>query len=446
MSRNVHFQYRTFLSELFSIGGKMKECISMDTKERERLKVLSRLAEGGLSRRIAAQQLQVSERQLRRLVRIYEKEGDKGLISKHRGKQSNNQVEEQTKKNALELIRVNYSDFGPTLAHEKLKELHRIKISKSTIRLLMIENKIWQPRRGKVKKVHKCRQRRECFGELIQMDGSYHDWFEGRAPQCCLLVLIDDATSQLVLLKFVEWESVFNYFECIKEHLKVFGCPLAIYTDRHAIFETTRKTEKDYKDTQFHRAMNELGIELILALSPQAKGRVERVNGTLQDRLVKEMRLAGISSIEEANVFVEDFIKTHNQKFAKKPASPINAHKLIENEAHLDRILCLHHERKITRDLMVSWAGQSYQITEPNSKNRLGGRIVVVLEDKNKNIKLFYHGKYLSFINFKEIVVNEKIIRINNFRKQRGGHPSPQHPWKQWVPHSDNREKKAYLS
>ncbi len=419
----------------------MKEFISMNTKERERLKVLSRLAEGELSRRIAAKQLQIGERQLRRLVRAYEEEGDKGLISKHRGKKSNNHIADDTKKSILELIRAHYSDFGPTLAHEKLNEVYQLKVSKSTVRLLMIEDKIWQPTRWKAQKVHKCRQRRECFGELIQMDGSYHDWFEGRAPKCCLLVLIDDATSQLTFLKFVEWESIFSYFQCLKEHLKLFGCPLSLYTDRHAIFETTRKTEKNYKDTQFHRAMKELGIELILALSPQAKGRVERVNGTLQDRLVKEMRLAGISSIEEANLFVRDFIKIHNQKFAKKAASPIDAHRSIENDIDLDKILCLHHERKITRDLMVNWGGQCYQITELNCRNRLGGKTVLILEDINKDIKIMYEGRCLDFINFKDSVINEKIININNFRKPRGGHPSPQHPWKQWVPRTEKREE-----
>lgn len=411
----------------------------MNTKERERLKVIARLGEGLLSRRIAAQQLKVSERQLRRLVKAHQNGGDKGIVSKTRGRKSNNYIPDQIKKQVIELISLNYSDFGPTLAHEKLNEVHKLKVSISSVRSLMIEHKIWQPRRWKAQKIHKRRERRECFGELIQMDGLYHDWFEGRAPKCCLLVLIDDATSQLIALKFVKWESVFSYFQCLRKYLETTGRPLSLYTDRHAVFETTRKSEKSYKDTQFHRAMKDLGIELILALSPQAKGRVERANGTLQDRLVKEMRLAGISSIEEANLFVPNFIKIYNQKFAKKPKSSVDVHRSLEKTIDLDQILCLHYERKITKDLMVNWGGQCYQITESNCQNRLGGKKVSVLEHENGGINLFYKGVELGFINFNEAQPKAKIISNIIWRKQRGGHPSPEHPWKQWV-HSKKEE------
>jgi hypothetical protein len=412
----------------------------MSTKERDRLKVITRLIVGEVTRRIAAQQLKVGERQLRRLVKAYQNEGDVGLVSKLRGRKSNNHLPEHIRKQAIELVRLNYSDFGPTLAHEKLNEVHKLKVSKSSVRSLMIEHIIWKPRKWKPQKIHKRRERRECFGELIQMDGSYHDWFEGRAPKCCLLVLIDDATSQLMLLKFVKHESVFSYFQCLREYLETIGRPLSLYTDRHAIFETTRKREKSYKETQFHRAMKDLGIELILALSPQAKGRVERVNGTLQDRLVKEMRLAGISSIEEGNLFAPDFLKAHNQKFAKKPKSTVDAHRVLEENVELDQMLCLHHERKISKDLMVNWGGESYQIIENNCRTRMGGKSVLVLELQDGSISLLFRGKYLKFVNFNDMPCARKVINDINFKKPRGGHPSSEHPWKQWIPHPQKQE------
>lgn len=168
----------------------------------------------------------------------------------------------------------------------------------------MIEEKIWISKKIKAVKVHQRRAPRDCYGELLQMDGSYHDWFEERAPECCLIVLVDDATSRIMWLQFVKWESCSSYFRAIKNYIKKFGKPMSIYTDRHAVFETTRKTDKNYKDTQFHRAVSTLGIKLIMAYSPQAQGRVERLNGVLQDRLVKEMRLARISSMEEGNAFL----------------------------------------------------------------------------------------------------------------------------------------------
>lgn len=415
----------------------MEECVTMSRKERERMKVMVRLEEGALTQRVAAEQLNIGERQLRRLYKAYLELGESALISKHRGKKSNNQLPEHLRGQILELVQSNYLDFGPTLACEKLMEEHQLKVSVSAVRMLMLKHEIWHPRQRKAKKVYQRRLRRACFGELIQMDGSYHDWFEGRGPKCCLLVLIDDATSRLLGLKFVEWESSFGYFNVLKEYLKAHGRPLSLYTDRHAVFETTRKIEKDYRDTQFHRAMEELGIDLILAYSPQAKGRVERANRTLQDRLIKEMRRAGISNIAEANAFLPGFIDRYNKRFGKVPRSAINAHRILEAEYDLERILCLHHTRKISKDLMVYWKRNCYQITKPNCQNRLGGKKILILEDEYQNIKLLYEGKLLSFVNFKEqprasehAVSQSELMK--NWKKPRGGKPSPNHPWRKF--------------
>ena len=416
----------------------MQEWITMNDKERQRLKIIARLEEGTLTRSIAAKQLKISTRQLRRLLAAFHAEGDKGVVSRKRGKKSNNSLCDEIRSRALELIRVNYLDFGPTLAHEKLVEVHGLRVSVGTIRTLMIKDGIWRPRKEKDVKIFRLREPRDCYGELIQMDGSYHDWFEGRLPSCCLIVLIDDATSRLVSLKFVEWESTRAYFSVLRCYLETVGCPLSLYTDRLAVFETTRKAEKTYKDTQFHRALKELGIELILALSPQAKGRVERANGILQDRLVKEMRLEGISSLEEANAFLPGFVVQYNKKFAKRPKSPIDAHKTINGDCMLERILSMQYERKITKDLLVYWGGNCYQIISPN-KNRLGGKTVLVLEKEDQSIELLYKGESLEFIDFdKRCAEKDRVLDaselLNNWKASRGGHPPENHPWKAWKP------------
>ena len=398
----------------------MEELLSMNEKERGRLKAIIRLEEKTLDQKTAAKQLKIGVRQLQRLLASYRKCNESALISKQRGKKSNHSLSKVLKKEVIEVILQNYPDFGPTFAHEKVMENHKISLSISSIRNIMIENKIWISRKVKPVKVHQRRAPRECYGELEQADGSYHDWFEGRAPECCLIVVIDDATSRLMWLQFVKWESCFSYFRAIKGYIKKYGKPLSFYTDRLAVFETTRKTDKNYKDTQFHRALSKLGIKLILAGSPQAKGRVERVNGTLQDRLIKEMRLAGISSMEEGNAFLPSYIEKHNNKFAKKPTSPINAHTSLEADSNLEDILCLHHERKISKDLMISFKGKNYQILEPNYRHRLSGKKVLILEKEGKGLEFLVNGKKLN------IKIYEELQRENPSKKtQMPDFPEP---------------------
>lgn len=417
----------------------MEELLEMNNKERERLKIIIRLEEGALNQDIAARQLKIGVRQLQRLIHEYRKNGEKALISKRRGKRSNYILPDHLRKEIAMVITQNYLDFGPTFAHEKLVEKHGIVASISSVRNVMIENKIWKPKKVKAEKVHQRRAPRECYGELVQMDGSYHDWFEGRAPECCLIVVIDDATSRLMWLQFVKWESCFGYFQTIKKYIKKHGKPMSIYTDRLAVFETTRKTDKNYKDTQVHRALSTLGIELILARSPQAKGRVERVNGTLQDRLIKEMRLAHISSMEEGNAFLPSYIEKHNKKFAKKPRSTIDAHTNIKIDSNLENVLCLHHERKISKDLMVWFDGKTYQILEPNYQHRLPGKKVLIREKEDGNLEFLYNGRLLNFKIYKELPrenpsmtkpltmdFSEPVV----LRKLKSGEHRGHHPWR----------------
>jgi transposase len=417
----------------------MVEVLAMNDKERERLKMMARLQEGTITQKSAAKLLSISIRQVKRLYRSYLEFGDIGLTSKRRGKVGNRSLPIALKELIATRIRQVYADFGPTLACEKIVEYEKINISVSAVRNIMIQQGIWLPNKKKAQKIHKLRQCRDCFGELVQLDGSYHDWFEGRFPKCCLLVLIDDATSQLLGLQFVPWESCWAYFNFLKAYLRTYGRPGGLYTDKHAIFETTRKTDLNYKDTQFHRAMEELGIKLILARTPQAKGRVERMNGTLQDRLIKEMRLAGISTMEEANnKFLPAFIKKYNKQFGKIPKSSIDAHRSLDDNHNLERILCLHYTRKITKDLMVYFQGKRLQITEINCHHRLAKRTVIVLEYEKGGCELIYQGQTLAFID-----IDKKPSRITAqktaLKPQKSGEkhkPNPDHPWKKWQPHS----------
>jgi transposase len=271
----------------------MEGYITMSKQELSRLELIQRVIDKRLKQRQVAEQLGLSERQIRRLCSSYMELGAQGIISKRRGKPSNRQMNPSTKQLIIDLIVEYYKDFGPTLAAEKLKEKHGITISVESVRKLMIEANLWTTRTNKLKRAFQPRYRRATFGELIQIDGSDHDWFEGRIPKCTLLVYVDDATSQLMALRFVSHESAFTYFQITKDYLAQYGKPLAFYSDKLGVFRVNQKSAELQTEgiTQFGRALKELNIQIICANSCQAKGRVERANKTLQDRLVKELRL-----------------------------------------------------------------------------------------------------------------------------------------------------------
>ena len=276
----------------------MDELLAMSGKELSKLEVMQRLKEKRLKQCEAAEMLGVSIRQVKRLYKGFREKGAKGLISKRRGRESNNHLKADVVQKALDLIKSKYADFGPTLAHEKLVEIEGLKLSDESVRKIMIGEGLWKARRvGKIV-THQMRERRACYGELVQIDGSPHDWFEGRAEKCTLLVFIDDASGQLLQLRFVKSESYFSYCAAAQGYFERCGKPVAFYSDKHSVFRVnTPNNGLGDNLSQFGRAMSELEIEIICANSPQAKGRVERVNETLQDRLIKEMRLRGIASL-----------------------------------------------------------------------------------------------------------------------------------------------------
>ncbi len=346
--------------------------------ELDKLLIISQVKNRTLTQHEAGQQLNLSSRQVRRLLARFCNEGAVGIKSKHRG--GNRLLSTDFKHHVLAAVRERYHDFGPTFAAEKL-ELEGLKVSKETLRKWMMADGLWNGRSRKQAKIHQFRERRARFGELVQIDGSPHDWFEGRAPKCCLLVFIDDATSKILGLRFEESETTMGYMRLIKETVEVYGRPLAYYNDKHAIFKTTRDGDGIFEDTQLIRALRSLQIEDICANSPQAKGRVERSNQTLQDRLVKEMRLKGISSIEEANAYVPEFIGDYNSRFSVEAKNIEDAHlKLHHDQASLKRILSIHTTRKLTKNLEFSLDCKKYQI-----KTRGVGALPYFLESRNES-------------------------------------------------------------
>ena len=420
----------------------------MSNKELTRAKVIQRVLDKAISQKEASGQLGLTSRQVRRLQVKYQRDGAKGLLSKHRGRAANNKLSAELKKTALTLISAHYQDFKPTFACEKLVEDHGIKISKESVRKLMIEHGLWKGRRRRSLSTHPLRARRSSFGELVQIDGSPHDWFEGRRDKCCLLVFIDDATSRLLALHFEENESTQGYFETCKKHFDKHGKPAAYYSDKHSIFRVNQEElKKDSEgETQFARAMRELGIELIYANSPQAKGRVEKANGTLQDRLVKELRLRGISDIKTANEYLSTFIDDYNKRFAVDPASEFNAHKALGlNKNQLNQILSKRTIRTISKDLQVHYNNKIYQIQSDKPAYTMKNSKLEVIDNQGF-VTLRYKGKSLPFKIFEKARKQNPIAGakdLNQVVDQRLypthiNKPKPNHPWRKTRPTKAN--------
>jgi transposase len=413
---------------------KMETLLSMSTKELSRLEVVQRLSKKQMSQKEAGEILQLSTRQIKRLLKRYKKQGAAGLISKHRGRQAANRLSESVKKRALDLLRTKYQGFGPTLAHEKLVEKEKIKLSVESVRKLMIEENLWKSRKLKKIVTHQLRERRACFGELVQIDGSPHDWFEGRAEACVLLVFIDDATGKLVELQFVDSESFFSYAQAAEEYFKRYGKPIAFYSDKHGIFRVNQ-TSSGSGDaiTQFGRAMRELDIQIICANTPQAKGRVERANQTLQDRLPKEMRLLGISTREAGNAYLSEFMQDFNQRFADEPRSEVNAHRSLTAKDDLARILTWQEARTISKNLTVQFEKIVYQIQIERPTYTMRNAVVTVCVDAKQNVTLIYKGKSLPYTIFhKQIKQSEVVIAkdLNTVIEAVSFKPAPDHPWR----------------
>ena len=387
-----------------------------------------------LTPRKASEELGISLKQLRRVRKRYLKEGSAGLISKKRGQPSGNKIGTKIRTEVISLLRVKYSGFGPTLASEKLIERDNIRLSIETLRKWMIEECLWAPKKKKGKRVYQRRERRSRFGDMLQGDGSPHAWFEERGKKCCLIHFIDDATNEITSAKFAPTETTEGYLSCLRDHLQRYGRPLSLYVDKHGIFKVNKEEiKKGIGITHFGRVAKELGITLICAHSPQAKGRVEKSNGTLQDRLVKEMRLEGISGIDEANAFLPQFLEKYNKRFRKVAGSPEDANRAMRKTDDLDRIFARKDRRKLSKDLTFQHRGILYLI-ESKTPNQLRYASVDVLWRVNQPVEVEYNGKKLKYKIWEEktyeqpLVLNEKEIGIVCLTRKHKK-PSKYHPW-----------------
>lgn len=330
--------------------------VSMSQREFNRLDVLLRVQSGGLRVADACVLLDLRRRQIFRLLRGLKEDGAASLLSKRRGKPSNNRLPGGVRTLALSLIRDQYLDFGPALALEKLSAKHGLSVSRETLRGWMIADGQWIDRRHRLPSPHQPRRRRDCLGELVQIDGSGHAWFEDRGERCTLLAFVDDATSRLMVLRFAVSESAFDYFRATREYLESHGKPVAFYSDKYSVFRVNSKDAAGGDGiTQFGRALSALNIDIICANTPQAKGRVERAFGTLQDRLVKELRLADISTILAANEWLPGFIGGYNARFGRAPANAKDLHRRLTPSDDLDEILAWREERTVTRNLTLHY-------------------------------------------------------------------------------------------
>ena len=414
----------------------MDRLLEMSTKELNRLEVMQRLSEKRMSQKEAGRILDLSTRQIKRLLRAYRQQGAVGLVSKHRGRKGNNRLAEAVKKRALNFLKTKYKGFGPTLAHEKLVEKEKLKLSDESVRKLMIEEDLWKPRKVKRVVTHQLRERRACFGELIQIDGSPYDWFEGRAEPCVLLVFIDDATGQVLQLRFVESESFFSYAQASADYFRRCGKPVAFYSDKHGIFRVNLPSAGSGDAlTQFGRAMQELDIQIICANTPQANGRVERVNQTLQDRLPKEMRLRGISSMADGNAYLPEFMQDLNQRFAVEPRSNVNAHRPLTAKDDLARILTWQETRTLSKNLTLQFHKTVYQIQTKRPTYALRNAQVLVCLNAQDEITILYNGKALSYTLYKQQAKQAEIVSTKQLdqalqERRVPPKPAPDHPWR----------------
>jgi hypothetical protein len=378
-----------------SLESSVSKTGSLTMQELERAKVIEAYAKGEIKAAVAALRLGISTRQARRLLERFCASGPSGLISGRRGKASNNRLPCGLAQQALQIIRDQYPDFGPTLACEQLRERHKLVLSKETVRRLMIEAGLWATRSEQRAPLHQPRERRSCLGELVQIDGCRHRWFEQRGDTCALLVYVDDATGRLLHLHFAQTESTSSYFDATRRYIEQHGKPHAFYADRAAVFRSSAANRR--APTQFQRALDELGIELICANSPQAKGRVERMNRTLQDRLVKSLRMNGIADIESANAWCDQFVKEYNERFARAPRSELNLHMPLRQSDDLARILAVCETRKLSAKLTVQHGSRQYLLKDDPALRAVIGQPIAIHTYADGQVELRANGIVLPY-------------------------------------------------
>jgi transposase len=404
-----------------------QDTIVLRQKDLRRLHVLHKVLEEAMTQKEAAHLISLSERQVRRTVQRLRQEGDRGIVHRSRGTPSKRKLPTKLKDHIVHLYRTTYADFGPTLFTEKLEEREAISISRETARTWLKEEGLWTTRRRK-REHREWRERKDRYGEMVQMDGSHHDWFEGRGPACVFMGYIDDATGN-VFGRFYGHEGTIPAMDSFMRYSKKYGFPLTVYLDRHTTYKSPAEpaVEDDLHGTepasQFGRAVGELGVELIHANSPQAKGRIERLFKTLQDRLVKELRLTGISTIDDANRFLVSYLPRHNRRFAVTAKKKGNLHRRPKG-IDLDAILCIRTERTLKNDHTIRHNKRLYQVEDRLRTNK------VMVEDRiDGSMRITYKGISLRFHQIENRPLKEQTERP--FVTRSTGHALPaDHPWR----------------
>ena len=402
--------------------------VIMSVKALRRVPVIRHAMERKITQRKAGKLVGLTTRHVRRLIKRVEQEGDQGLAHRGRGQPSNRRMSEPVKAKVLRLYAQRYGDFGPTLAAEKLAERHGITISDETLRLGLRDKGIDHFQR-RTRPHRAWRERKPHVGELIQLDGSHHDWFEGRGPRCVLMAYIDDASSR-VYARFYDYEGTIPAMDSFQRYVTRDGIPLAVYADRHRTYQSSAPpTVEDQlagtePTSQFVQALGELGVELIPAHSPQAKGRVARLFGTFQDRVIKEMRLAEVSTLEAANRCLERYLPIYNQRFEVQPAQPAALHRPRLARRELDRILCVHTKRVVRRDWTVAHNGHLDQV-----QTTVRATPVMVEERITGSMRITHHGRALD-----SHVITARPVKVAEGKPvhhlRRPVTPRPDHPWR----------------
>jgi len=411
-----------------------KDIIAMTQEELKKLHVIRKALDKSITQAQAASIIGICLRQVQRIVRTIRINGDQGVINRSRGITSNRALPNKIKAKALKLYKEKYSGFGPTLATEKLFEIDKIKLNDETLRLWLAKDGVSYKQRKK-RPHREWRQRKACSGEMIQMDGSHHDWFEGRAEKCVLMGYVDDATGR-PFGRFYAYEGTLPAMDSFKIYIKKYGIPVSIYLDKHTTYKSNKKQtiEDELNDveplSQFGRALEELGVNVIYANSPQAKGRIERLFNTFQDRVIKEMRLKGIKTIKEGNEFLKYYLPAYSKRFTVQPANNTDLHRPLAKSINLDKILCVKTVRTLRNDYTIAHNAKLYQI-----KDNLSAKDVIVEERVDGSMLIIHKNRNLKFNEITTRPQKEEVIKkeYTLMVRPRGIHTPPKdHPWKKF--------------
>ena len=409
------------------------ETLSMSRREIDQISIFEDLKERIIKQGVAGQLLDLSTRQIKRKLKKYRRLGAKSLIHGNRGRPGHHQLDSHLVKQALSLIENRYPDFAPTFASEKLEENHGLVINRETLRIRMIAVGLWLPKKKKTRH-RQWRERKSCLGELVQFDGSPHAWLEDRAPRCTMLAFIDDATSRILHMELAKEETTEDSMKATKTYLENYGRPLELYVDRGKVFKVNINNPDDDKTTQYRRSLDELGIKVTYARSPQAKGRVERLFGTLQDRLVKELRLAKINTMTEANKYIKNhYLTKHNHRFAVEPRNNQNVHRTIEGY-DLAEIFTHREGRVLTQDFTIRYHNQWFQLTKKQPTLVFPKNNITIVRYLNGTVKLKLRTAQLNFQEISKPIIRPKQMPITiAIRKtKKPWIPPVDHPWRKY--------------